>query len=404
VASAAPAAHVPAAHRWSGFDDWEPTVAADPGSSLLYQMTTRYPRGAYCGGRLNHCIVLRASADGGRHWGPDRVMPHVAAIKFQNDPELAVARDGTLYAAWMNDYNVMFARSRDHGRTWSRPVNMRRLSGLDFNDKPMIAISPSGRDVYVAFNASDSYVASSHDHGRTFSVSARTNADGRYWFAEQGAVAPDGTVLFAESAELQSGLGSVHLAVIRSTDGGATWHTTIVGRSAERPPCPTAGCPADFYGPQTAIAVHRSGQALAVYGASAVADGPTHLFARRSRDAGATWGPPALVTAAGSAVGADFQQLAVGRRAGDFRLVFMDDRRGPRAWNVWLMRLRANGWTRAVRLSTNRPTAPYQSRAGFVAPYGDYLGVAVDRRGATHAIWGEGPSYNGPGGTWFTSG
>ena len=399
-----PAAGPAAASRWSGFDDWEPTVAADRGGGFVYQMTTRYAGQAYCGGLLSHCIVLRASADLGRHWGPARVMPHVRAIRFQNDPELAVAADGTLYAAWMNDYTVMVARSTDHGRSWSRPVNLRRLSGLSFTDKPIIAISRSGRDVYVAFNASDSYVASSHDHGTTFAVSARTNADGRYWFAEEGAVAPDGTVLFGESAELQSGLGSVHLAVVRSTDGGASWHSRIVGVSAERPPCPTAGCPVDFYGPQTAIAVDDTGQALVVYGRTLRADGPARLFARRSLDAGASWGPAAVVTAAGSAAGAGFPQLATSGRPGDFRLAFMDDRRGPRAWNTWLLRSRDGGWTRPARLSTGAPRAPYQSHAGFVAPYGDYLGVAVDARGRTHAIWGEGPSYDGPGGSWFTSG
>src|SRR3954466_15894410 len=28
--------------RWSGSDDWEPTIAADPSSNWVYQATTRY--------------------------------------------------------------------------------------------------------------------------------------------------------------------------------------------------------------------------------------------------------------------------------------------------------------------------------------------------------------------------
>jgi hypothetical protein len=302
----------------------------------------------------------------------------------------------------MNDFDVMFARSADHGATWTTPVNLRLQSGLHFTDKPILAISPTGADVYIAFNASDSYVATSHDRGTTFSISAPTNSDGRYWFAEEGAVAPDGTVMFGESSEEQSGLGPVQLAIVRSTDRGAHWATSSIGTSQERPPCTTSTCPVDFYGPQTAVAIDRAGTALAVYAANGTADGPMSLFARTSTDDGATWSTARLVSSAGTAVGADFQQLAAGPTAGDFRMVFMDDRNGPSAWNTWYVRTAGSGWTAPVRLSDASSGAPYKSPAGFVQPYGDYLGYAVSSSGANYAIWGEGPSYSGPGGAWFT--
>jgi hypothetical protein len=386
----------------AGADDWEPTVAADPSSSHVYQVTTRYGGQKACGKGLNHCLLLRASSDGGTSWGAARRLPATANTTAQNDPEVKVASDGVVYAAWMNDFDVMFARSTDHGATWSSPVNLRLQSGLHFTDKPILAISPNGADVYIAFNSSDSYVATSHDHGGTFAISSRTNADGLYWFAEQGAVAPDGTVMFGESAEEQSGLGPVKLAIVRSTDGGAHWSTAFIGMSQERPPCTTSTCPVDFYGPQTAVAIDRSGKALAVYGASSTADGSMSLFARSSTDDGATWSAARAVSAAGSAVGADFQQLAVGPTAGDFRMVFMDDRNGPAAWNTWYIRASGAGWTAPVRLSDAASGAPYKSAAGFVQPYGDYLGYAVSPTGTNYAIWGEGPSYAGPGGAWFT--
>jgi hypothetical protein len=189
---------------------------------------------------------------------------------------------------------------------------------------------------------------------------------------------------------------------VRSTDGGAHWSTSFIGTSQERPPCTTATCPVDFYGPQTAVAVDRSGKALAVYGASSTADGPMSLFSRTSTDDGATWTPPRLVSSAGSAVGADFQQLATGPTVGDFRMVFMDDRNGPAAWNTWYVRASGTGWTAPVRLSNATSGAPYKSVAGFVQPYGDYLGYAVSTAGTNYAIWGEGSSYAGPGGSWFT--
>ena len=48
--------------------------------------------------------------------------------------------------------------------------------------------------------------------------------------------------------------------------------------------------------------------------------------------------------------------------------------------------------------------APYKGRRGYVFPYGDYLAIAVDDQGDNHVIWGEGASWNGPGGTWYTRG
>jgi hypothetical protein len=386
----------------AGVDDWEPTVAVDPSSSYVYQVTTRYGGQKICGKGLNHCLLLRASSDGGAHWGPNHLPPATANTTAQNDPELKVASDGTLYASWLNDYDVMFARSTDHGATWSTPVDLRLLSGLHFTDKPILAISPTGADVYIAFNSSDSYVATSHDHGATFAVSARTNSDGLYWFAEQGAVAPDGTIMFGESAEQQSGLGSSELAVVRSTNGGATWSTTVIGTSQERPPCTIATCTVDFYGPQTAVAIDRAGRALAVYDANTVADGPMSLYSRSSTDDGATWTAPQLVSSAGSAVGADFPQLATGPTQGDFRLVYMDDRNGPSAWNTWYTKNAGTGWSAPVRLSNATAGAPYKSAAGYAQPYGDYLGFAVTPAGVDYAIWGEGPSYAGPGGVWST--
>jgi len=48
--------------------------------------------------------------------------------------------------------------------------------------------------------------------------------------------------------------------------------------------------------------------------------------------------------------------------------------------------------------------APYKTEAGYFFPYGYYLEIAVDRKGMTHVIWGEGLSYIGPGGSWYTRG
>lgn len=274
-AGAMPAGHRPAdgwaaEQRWSPKNDWEPNIAADPSSAWLYQMTTQYGGPLVCRPHMDHCILFRSSADRGRTWHKSIVMnrrqcPPAKACRraaWQNDPVLAVSASGVIYAAWMNQWDVVFAKSRDRGRTWTGFHDFRRALGASFTDKPWIAISPDGKDVYVAFNRSDSYISVSRDYGRKWSKPVRTNKGGRYWFAETGAVAPDGHVYFAESAEHQNAKGTVRLAVISSANRGTSWRTTYVARSQQQPPCAVKGCPNDFYGPQISLAIDRAGTIL----------------------------------------------------------------------------------------------------------------------------------------------
>jgi hypothetical protein len=396
--------------RWGPKNDWEPNIAADPSSSWLYQMTTRYGGPSMCRPHMEHCIRFRSSADRGRTWHKSVVMsgwkcpPDRACSRttWQNDPVLAVSTSGVIYAAWMNNWSVVFARSSDHGRTWSGFHNFRRALRKSWTDKPWIAISPDGRDVYVAFNRSDSYISASHDYGRSWSRPVRTNKGHRYWFAEGGAVAPDGHVYFAESAEHQNAKGTVRLAVISSGDGGASWTTTYVARSQQQPHCPVADCPNDFYGPQISLAIDRRGTILAAYVANTTARAPMRLYAITSAD-GRSWSAPTRLGSHGTKIGADFPAVAAGPRPGDFRVACEDDRNGAKAWNVWY-RTTANlgaSWSPAVRVSNRGSGAPYKTDAGFRFPYGDYFGITVDSHGTSYLAWSEGTSYDGPGGTWW---
>src|SRR5256885_11941701 len=134
---------------------------------------------------------------------------------------MRVATDGTIYQVHMDGFAVVFEKSSDHGTTWSAPIDFKALSGLSFTDKPWIAISPTGQDVYIAFNSTASYISSSHNFGASFSAPIKTNTDLLYWFAEGGAVAPNGSVYFSESAEqdAKSPTGPIQLAVISSANG-----------------------------------------------------------------------------------------------------------------------------------------------------------------------------------------
>ena len=102
-----------------------------------------------------------------------------------------------------------------------------------------------------------------------------------------------------------------------------------------------------------------------------------------------------------------FHRLPPGPNAGDFRVVWQENRNGdPRGWNADYRRSTDGGvtWIRIEKLSDRTTGAPYKNRAGYDFPYGDYLSLSVDGSGRNHVIWGEGASYDGPGGVWNTRG
>ncbi len=401
--SAAPAAQLVERVFNAHTDDWEPTVAADPGAPYVYLLTTRYGGTPACRKKCpDPAIILAVSSDGGTTFGPEHYLCVCRGIAAQNDPQIAVANDGTVYAAWLNGFvpGVMFSKSTDHGRTWTVPQAV--ALDLEFSDKPILVISPSGRDVYIAFNASDSYMVASHDRGATFSAPVRTNNDGRYYFADGGYVAPNGVVTFSEASYTQTSTGPVFIHAMQSGDGGRSWRSTLVDVVAEQPDCTSEGCPSDFLGPAVAVGGSGSNHLVLIYNGAVAPKQPQHIFVRRSTDGGVSWSPRTDLSAAPTSANGAFP-AAVGSGAGDLRVWYMDDRNGPSAWNVWFRRSQDGGrtWSAETRLSNATGGAPYKTPTGFALPYGDYGGLAVNSAGSTVAIWGEGPSYVGPGGSWM---
>jgi hypothetical protein len=353
-------------------------------------------------------ILVRGSSDGGATWGPLNFVCGIGCknVGWQFDPQLAVATDGTVYAAWLNTFNpgTVLSKSFDHGRTWSAPVTMN--GSLSYNDKPILAISPSGKDVYLAFNdKTDAYAVASHDFGASFAAPVKTNADSYAYLAYGGTVAANGSVYFGETGESKSGLGPEPVAVVRSGDGGRTWTSTILDTSQEAPPCAFKGCYADFYSSQATVAADASGKLVFAYLLNTVPGAPKSLYVRTSLD-GLTWSARSLVNAAGDS---NMPSLAAGPSSGDFRLVWQDNRNGADAWNTWYAQT-TNGaatWSKPTRLSNLGSGAPYKSDAGYTFPFGDYLGLSVDAAGTNFVIWGEGNGIytgGGTGGSWWTRG
>jgi hypothetical protein len=102
----------------------------------------------------------------------------------------------------------------------------------------------------------------------------------------------------------------------------------------------------------------------------------------------------------------------VARRAGDVRIAWQDDRLGfddgtdsrKARWNTFYRTSRDGGstWSRELRLSEYVAGYGYKKPTGYLEPYGDYFELDIDGDGRTHALWGEAPSYWGPGNVWYT--
>jgi hypothetical protein len=393
---------------WSGQDDWEPAIAADPSSSYVYQMTTRYTGPKPCNNCSLPAIVVRASSDGGATWGPDRFIAQTR--KTQNDPQVEVANDGTVYAVFLNDYNpgIHFTKSTNRGVTWSTPI---RLTGGNlkpkWSDKPVLAISPNGQHVYIGFNSSDAWVTASHNFGQTFSAPVKTSNDNRYWFHSAGTVAANGNVYFAVTDYSTTYAGDSHINVVRSTNQGTSWTTTLIDTSKEMPPCSWApGCYFGFLGPSVGLDIDASGKILIAYNAGNVAGAPQKIYVRTSVN-GTSWSARQQISESPDAINNAFPAVAVGTGSNDFRVVWQDDRNGStNAWNTWYRQTNNGGssWSAPLRLSAEPGGAPYKTAAGYFFTYGDYLELDVDSSGKNHIIWGEGSSYDGPGGTWYTTG
>ena len=398
----------------SNTDDWEPAVATDPKAPFVYLLTTRY--GVVPPGCTSHCptpfIALTTSSDGGSTFGPQVPLCLCLGVKAQYDPVIEVVPDtGAVYAALLNGdrlngFSTSFTKSTDHGRTWSAPVHV--FGNVAWTDKPEIVTSASGKDVYVSWNGpqgGDLYVGQSHDYGATWTQQQLSDSK-RYYYAYDGRVLADGTVVFSESSLQYSGSKAVegevwHHAVI-SRDGGATWEDRVVAKVPVGENCVADGCKPDFYIGQTSVASDAPGHLVFAYEGPTTDLGPQRVYVASSSDSGRTWSAGTPLSVAGE----DATGPRLASYGGTLRLWYMQTAGGDDAdaWNVWYRSSSDGGatWSAPVRISDAPAGATgYVGANGFAEVYGDYGEIAVTSAGKTFATWGEGFSYTGPGGTWF---
>ena len=403
-----------AAPGWSGeqlasptADDWEPALAAAPTTPWVYMMTTRYTGPNACGNRCpTPYIVLRRSNDGGVTWMADQYLCTCRGQKGQFDPIVEVVPNtGHVYAVWMNDFDVYFSKSTNNGATWSAPV--KTYGKVSWNDKPILAVSDDGQHVYVAWNGpsgGDPYIAQSHNAGGTWTQSKVVDSP-RYFFAFDGDVMPDGTVVFSQSSVSYTGPGAspegqVQVHAIRSVNQGTSWSNVVVDSVELGAECVADGCSEDYYLGHSAVAADANGALVMLYDGATTAGGPQTIWTRRSSDGGATWSARSALSTAG--VSSSFPAME-SRGTGDVRVFYMQQDGGPDAWNVWYRASTDGGlsWSSPVNISDATTGTAYKTAAGFCEPYGDYGEAAITNGGKFIGVWGEGDSYSGPGGVWI---
>ena len=392
-------------------DDCEPAIAADR-FGHVYALWTHYGDDPACPGCPSPHMELQISSNGGAAWSSPRPLTPDPPAR-QDDPQIVVdpADRRTVYASFMEgDKSSQYvARSDDFGQSWT-PVLVEPLQRG--TDKDILAVR--GDDVYLVYNAVQKIWASvSHDRGRTWSlhpVVHNTNSKLGWSLPAGGAVDSEGNVYFSWAGYTQNGKpsGDVNLYVTKSTDGGVTWTTSLVDVSGAPPPCGCGGWA--YWGAQMALAVDDEDRVYVLYNASREKFGLNRMLFARSDDGGQTWIRRKDVSLASSGANNLFPAI-VARGNGDVRIAWQDDRNGfdsgaddPNArWNTYY-RSSSNGgqtWSAETQLSQFVAGNAYKLAGGYLEPYGDYLELEIDGAGDTHAIWGEGPSYAGPGTVWY---
>ncbi|MEX2102797.1 MAG: sialidase family protein [Gaiellaceae bacterium] len=410
----APSFTAPAQLGFPEGDDWEPSIATDR-FGHVYAFWNHYGFDPSCPSCPSPHMVLQISSDGGNTWGPPRAHAPDAAAE-QHDPQIVVDPvDGkTVYTGFMigSKSSMFVAKSTDFGQTWKRTLVEQLEKGTD---KDILAVR--GDYIVLVYNAVMKIFASvSHDGGVTWTtvnVAPQTTSKLGWSLPSGGAIDSKGNAYFAWAGYEGNGKpsGDVNLFVTKSTDGGATWTTKVVDVSGAPRDCDCGGWA--YWGAQIALAVDAKDRVFVLYNASDEKFGITRMYFRRSTDGGATWTARKDISLAPVGSNNLFPAI-VARGNGDVRIAWQDDRNGFDAggddlsarWNTYYRTSTDGGrnWSAEAQVSQFESGYSYKFADGYLEPYGDYFELDIDAAGKTHALWGEGPSYAGPGNVWYARG
>src|SRR5947207_11178628 len=230
---------------------------------------------------------------------------------------------GYVYEEWMGCKGMAFARSTDGGQTFERPITVPGSVGSNYNSwDPAVAVAPDGT-VYAAFMLGHSsqwhpVVAAAFDHGKTFSqVTQLVPPDEQNWgdrvFIAGGAggmvyvtwdYGPSRktvTYLCDPSGSCGFATGQLNVVMQKSTDHGKTFGPmTYVS-----PGFPASG------GDSAPMVIEPSGRIDVLYQGYQITDTTTYAMDRcyeyftASMDRGTTWSTPVRVGGEGGTMSLD---------------------------------------------------------------------------------------------------
>jgi len=385
---------------WPHGDDWEPYLVAD-GSGRLYATIT------HLSGK--HLQVQR-SDDGGATWTQPVTADPTPTHTGQFDPWMAIdPNDGrTLLLTYMQDdpaSQIRIVRSSDLGVNWSAPIAVSgKLHALDKD-----AMAARGKTIAVCFdNYRTLFAAISTDDGATWTQHTISSfrSSPRQFLCSGAGIDSSGRIFLAWNRSRTKSTPqhpAEEVWIERSSDGGVTWTETHVGYGGAGYPCRRCGAGV-FLGSQISLAVGSDDRVYVIWNATpAVSDRvPQRIYFAESSDHGASFSPRQDVSLAPTGTEHSFPTVLAGSAAGDVRIAWEDRRTG--VWNLYYRESRNGGgtWSRESVIS-NDGGYPYQSRAGFDFPYGDYFRMAIDVAGRLHFAWGESPAYRDRGNVWVAN-
>jgi hypothetical protein len=239
-----------AATAWRGD---QPSVAVAPDGAVHVLWTNRVD----AGDKHGTDIYLSSSTDRGQSFATEVKVNDDKVPGAHGMHSLAVAGDGRIYAAWLDERNVHTPQPSTKGEGHHMESN---------------------RDLYLAYST---------DGGRTFSANKKVASDACPCCKTALTVSPDGT-LFAGWRQVLPG-SFRHIAVAGSTDGGKNFSTPVIVSDDH---WVLQGCPVS--GPS--LSVDRASGNLKVVWYAAGEGSAAGIYFAESKDKGHTFTPRELLS------------------------------------------------------------------------------------------------------------